>query len=141
MNQRARCTSVIQVDVRGEDVCDVLWLKTCLANRCQQVFEHTAWTRVDDGKFIPASKEIGADDFWFTLEWQRNLPCTRAPLFASAFTAGIWSLLLSRDGFGLGEQEQVISAACFRVGAGHIEAAEGVDADKRTGGFAVEVEI
>src|SRR3989442_557243 len=66
---------------------------------------------------------------------------TRPPLLASAFAAGIWSLLFSRDGFGLGEQEQVISAACLGVGARHIEAAEGVDADKRTSGFAVEVEI
>ena len=45
------------------------------------------------------------------------------------------------DGFGLEEEQQVILAAGFGIGAGHIEAAEGMGADHGAGAFAVHVQI
>ncbi len=42
-------------------------------------------------------------------------------------------------GLGLGEEQQVVWAAGFAIGAGHVEAAEGVCAYHGSGAFAVEV--
>src|SRR5579885_3573931 len=54
---------------------------------------------------------------------------------------GASQLLLRRDGFGLREEQEVVATAGFGVGAGHVEAAEGVDADERAGTLAIEVEV
>src|SRR5208283_2227340 len=48
---------------------------------------------------------------------------------------------LGRDRFGLQELEQVIGAAGLGIGAGHVEAAEGMAADQGAGAFAVEVQV
>ncbi len=61
--------------------------------------------------------------------------------FSSASALGLATPSLLGDGFGLGEEEQIVRAAGFGVGAAHIEAAEGVRADHGAGAFAVEVEI
>ena len=45
------------------------------------------------------------------------------------------------DGFGLREEIEIIGAARFGIGAGHIESAEGMGADHGSGAFAIDVEI
>src|SRR5579863_4967857 len=45
------------------------------------------------------------------------------------------------DGFGLGEEEEIIGAAGFGIGAGHIESAERMRADHGSGAFAIDVKI
>jgi hypothetical protein len=45
------------------------------------------------------------------------------------------------DGFGLCEQIEIIGAASFGIGAGHIKSAEGMRADHCSGTFAIDVEI
>src|SRR5204863_5524040 len=45
------------------------------------------------------------------------------------------------DRFRLQEQAEVIAAAGFGIGAGHVEAAERMHADERTGALAIEIEI
>ena len=45
------------------------------------------------------------------------------------------------DALGLGEEEEIVGAAGFGVGAAHVEAAEGVGADHGSGALAVEVEV
>src|SRR5262249_33877533 len=42
---------------------------------------------------------------------------------------------------GLGEQQEVIAAAGFRVGPAHVEAAERVPSDQSTGTLPVDVEV
>src|ERR1019366_3196701 len=45
------------------------------------------------------------------------------------------------DGFRLGEKVEIIGAAGFGIGAGHIESAEGMRADHCSGAFAIDVKI
>jgi len=48
---------------------------------------------------------------------------------------------LTRDRLGLEEQQQIVVTAGFRVGAAHIEAAEGLPADQRASALPIEVEV
>src|SRR5262245_42354137 len=48
---------------------------------------------------------------------------------------------LLRHGFSLCEEVEVFAAARFRVGPGHVEAAEGVHADHRPRALPVQVEV
>src|SRR6185437_2685830 len=43
--------------------------------------------------------------------------------------------------FRLQKQQQIIAAARFRIGAGHVEAAEWMHAYERAGAFAIQVQI
>jgi hypothetical protein len=45
------------------------------------------------------------------------------------------------DGFSLGEEVEIIGAAGFGIGAGHIESTEGMRTDHCAGTFAIDVEI
>ncbi len=62
-------------------------------------------------------------------------------IFTWYWVLGTDSLDFLRYRLGLREQVQVIRAAGFGIGAGHVEAAEGVGADHGSGAFAVDVEI
>src|SRR6266702_495449 len=105
------------------------------------MLHHTAWAGIDNSKFISSRNQIGSDDIWLALEWQRNLPRARAQLFDKR--QGVFSsmLLLRRDRFGLREQQQVISAAGLRIRAGHIEPAERMDSHQRSRRFTVKVQV
>src|ERR1700730_14969530 len=46
-----------------------------------------------------------------------------------------------RDRFRLEEESEVAAPACFRIGAGHIEPAEGVHTYESAGALPIEVEI
>src|SRR5271157_6456166 len=56
-------------------------------------------------------------------------------------TFGAWLLQSRGDGLGLQEQQEVVGATGFGIGAGHVEAAEGVRADHRAGALAVEIQV
>src|SRR5713101_1421486 len=105
------------------------------------MLHHTAWAGIDNSKFISSRNQVGSDNIWFALEWQRNLPCARAQLFDER--QGVFSsmLLLRRDRFSLCEQQQVISAAGLRIRARHIEPAERVNTHQRPGRFTVKVQV
>lgn len=45
------------------------------------------------------------------------------------------------DRLGLNELKQIVGAARFGIGAGHVEATEGVGANHRAGAFAIDVEV
>ena len=58
----------------------------------------------------------------------------------------MWSSFLTRldllrDRLGLREEAEVVAPARLRVGARHVEAAEGMDADERAGALAVEIQV
>ncbi len=57
------------------------------------------------------------------------------------FDGGRDDALLFGDGLGLGEEEEIVGAAGFAVGARHIEATEGMSADHGAGALAVEVKV
>ena len=45
------------------------------------------------------------------------------------------------NGFGLSEQQEVIGAASFRVGAAHVEATKRLHPNQRACAFAVEIQV
>ena len=68
-------------------------------------------------------------------EWRPDAATT------AAGTAALRLADLLSYRFGLREQVQVIRAAGLRIGARHVEAAEGMRADHRAGALAVDVQV
>src|SRR5437660_791809 len=61
------------------------------------------------------------------------------PFRAKCSSEGLAKLLC--DALALCEEQKVVRAAGFRVRAAHVEAAEGVRSDHRSGALAVEVQV
>lgn len=62
-----------------------------------------------------------------------------SPVYYAALSISL-SIALG-NGLRLREEQQIISAAGFGVGAGHIESAEWVNADKRACALSIDVQV
>src|SRR5205814_8174209 len=70
-------------------------------------------------------------------------PCGHAamPLLPHSLPHTLAFAYLPRNRLRLQEEADVVAAAGFGIGAGHVEAAEGMHADEGAGAFAIHVEI
>src|SRR5437660_7967238 len=82
--ERARCSRVIQMDMGGDNMRDFTRLEACFMDGREQRLYCTAGAGIDDGQFVAPGEHIGTDNIGLTLEWQRNLPCSRAKLSQSS---------------------------------------------------------
>ena len=60
---------MVQVNVGGENMGDLLGIETGLTNAREQSFESCLRAWIDEGEFVTADEHVGADDVLFTLEW------------------------------------------------------------------------
>ncbi len=78
----------------------------------------------------------------FTVQHRALAEVVEATRTALVRTTDVRSVTLAAplgDGLGLGEEREIVGATSLRVGAAHVEAAEGMCADHRSGALAVEV--
>src|SRR5437588_4526125 len=87
----------------------------------------------------PASpgSDSGPASFWRALRRKSN----RLHFFWSAYGKGQRSSQLFANGFGLREQIQIVGSTGLGISSTHVEAAKGMYAHHRAGGFAVQVQI
>src|SRR6185312_4883545 len=78
--QRANNPGMVQVNMRSQDVRDILWIKGCRAYSIEQRFQCAARSRIDEQEFVVSCQQIGTNYFILVLEWQRNLPESSAKL-------------------------------------------------------------
>jgi hypothetical protein len=68
--QRADDPGMIQVHVRDQDMCEILWIEASHAQPIKQRFQCARGAGIDERKLTVPGQEIGADNFLFVLEWQ-----------------------------------------------------------------------
>src|SRR5581483_7194323 len=82
--KRARRARVIQVDMGRDNMRDFMRLEAHFVDSRKQRLYCAAGTGIDDSQFVAACEHIGTNNFGLALEWQRDLPCSRAELSESS---------------------------------------------------------